>query len=96
MCLKLPWLQPLARLTLPPQLRQLLPPALWILALLLMLPHPLLPLQLLLLLPFLWPSRLSLPRPTWFPQMKPLMMRLRWPLRWKPAWPLYWPRLRMC
>ncbi|MDH1088822.1 hypothetical protein N5C79_20175 [Pantoea brenneri] len=93
MCLKLLRLiQP----PLPPQLRQLLPPLLWFLALLLMLPHPQQPLLLLLLLPFLWPSRQSLPRPKWFPQMKPLMMRLRWPLPWMSAWRLYYPRLKMC
>lgn len=96
MCLRLPLLTPLTQLTLPPQLRQLLPPPLWILALLLLLPHPLLPLLLLLLLPHLWPQRPWLPRPAWFPQMKPLMVRLRWPLPWRRAWPLYWPRLRMC
>lgn len=96
MCLKLPLLKPLTRLTLPPQLRQLLPPPLWILALLLLLPHPLTPLLLLLLLPHLWPLRQHLPRPKWFPQMKPMMVKLRWPQPWKRAWPPYWPRLKMC
>ncbi len=96
MCLKLPWLKPLTRLTLPPQLRQLLPPALWFLALLLMLPHPQQPLLLLLLLPYLWPPRLSLPRPWPCRLLKPLMMLLRWPLRWVNAVKPYCLRLKMC
>lgn len=96
MCLKLPLLRPLSWGAIPPGLRLVLPPPLWMLALLLALPHPLLPCLLLLALCHLWPKPSALWRP-WLRQLPTLRMtRLRWPLPWMSASRRYCPRLKAC